>query len=97
MSSVTSTESKTKFTIFETILSSPGMNEKCKLVLQISRQHILLLGRLIDCGLFSENNSFTDDIIGALPKESLQEIKDLQEEILKKGNLTEFYQRIKSL
>ena len=96
MSSAPANENKSKSKIFETILSSPGMNEKCKLVLQVSRQQILLLGRLIECGLFSEI-VFNDDIIGALQKESLQEMQELQEEILKKGNLTEFYQRIKSL
>ena len=39
---------KEKSKIFETVLSSPGMNEKCKIVLMLSRQNILLLSRLIE-------------------------------------------------
>ena len=97
MNSATANEGKGKTKIFETILCSPGMNEKCKLVLQVTRQQILLVGRLIECGLFSQTNAFSDDIIGALPKDALEEMKELQEEILEKGNLTEFYERIKAL
>lgn len=48
MSSAAAIEKKEKFKIFETALSSPGMSEKCKIVLQLSRQNILLLGWLIE-------------------------------------------------
>jgi len=42
---MSSTINKEKLKIFETILSSPGMSEKCKITIQISRQQVLLLGR----------------------------------------------------
>lgn len=48
MSNVATAASREKLKIFETVLSSPGMNEKCKIVLTISRQNILVLGRLIE-------------------------------------------------
>jgi hypothetical protein len=88
---------KEKSKIFETVLSSPGMNEKCKINLLISRQNILLLGRLIEAGLLSEKNNLDDEIISALPKESKEEFKAIQEEILNKGNLTGFYEKLKLL
>ncbi len=89
--------SKEKSKIFETVLSSPGMNEKCKINLMISRQNILLLSRLIEAGLLTDKNNFDDEIISALPAESLEEFKGIHEEILKKGSLTEFYDRLKLL
>lgn len=97
MSTVATTESGAKRKILETVLSSPGMSEKCKIVLPLSRQNILLLARLIEAGLLAENGGFDDEILVALPKETVDELKSVQEDILKKGNLTDFYQRLKSL
>ena len=88
---------KEKSKIFETILSSPGMNEKCKIVLMLSRQNILLLSRLIESGLLTDEQAFDDEIIAALPKESVEEFKAIHEEILRKSDLTGFYERLKSL
>ena len=88
---------KEKSKIFETVLSSPGMNEKCKIVLMLSRQNILLLTRLIESGLLTNEQAYSDEIIAALPKESVEEFKTIPEEILRKSDLTEFYQRLKLL
>jgi hypothetical protein len=89
--------SKEKSKIFETVLSSPGMNETCKIVLILSRQNILLLSRLIETGLLTDQQNFKDEIIAVLQKESLEEFKTIHEEILRKGDLTEFYENLKSL
>ena len=97
MSNVATIEKKEKSKIFETVLSSPGMTEKCKVVLMLSRQNILLLSRLIEAGLLTEKQKFDDEIISALPKESFEEFKTIHQEILKKGDLTEFYERLKFL
>ena len=97
MSSAAANEKKEKSKIFETVLSSPGMSENCKIVLQLSRQNILLLGRLIEKGLLTEGQRLDDEIINAFPKESIDEFKWIHEEILKKSNLTEFYEKLKSL
>ncbi len=94
MSSVVNKE-KTK--IFETILSSPGMSDKCKVVLHLSRQNVLLLSRLIEAGLLTKDQSFEDEILKALPKESLDEFRAIHEEILKNAGLTEFYEKLRSL
>jgi len=89
--------SKEKSRIFETVLSSPGMNQKCKINLVMSRQNILLLTRLIEAGLLTDQQEIDDEIINALPKESLEEFRTVHEEILRKSNLTEFYEKLKSL
>ena len=89
MSNVT-TASKEKSKVFQTILSSPGMNKKCKVNLTLSRQNILQLSRLIEAGLLTDKNPFNDEIIAALPEGSLTEFKTIHEEILKKVELTDF-------
>jgi len=94
MSSV-STANKEKTMIFETVLSSPGMNEKCKINLAMSRRNILLLCRLIEAGIMAGKNNSDDEIISAFPKESLEEIKLIQADILAKGGLAEFYEKLK--
>ena len=88
MSNVVNTN---KLKIYETVLSSPGMNEKCKVNLMISRQNILLLSRLIENGL-TLNKESPDDIINLLPKESLEEFQSVVPELLRKGGLTELHE-----
>lgn len=73
------------------------MAEKCKINLTLSRQNILLLTRLIEAGLLSDKNSLDDEIIAALKEGSLEEFKTIHEEILRKGELTDFYQCLKTL
>ena len=97
MSNVQANGSKEKSKIFQTVLSSPGMAEKCKINLMISRQNILLLGRLIEAGLLSDKSHFDDEILAALPDDSLEQFKNIHEEILRKGELTDFYDRLKLL
>lgn len=94
---MSSVVNKEKAKIFETILSSPGMTEKCKIVLHISRQNIILLGRLLETGLLTSKNESTDEIISALPKEVIEELREVYIEILKKADLTEFYEKLKSI
>ena len=88
---------KEKLKIFETILSSPGMTEKCKIVLQVSRQNVLLLSRLIEAGLLTKEQPYEDAIISSLPKDSGEEFRVIHEEILRKADLTDFYEKLKSL
>jgi hypothetical protein len=84
--------------MFETILSSPGMNEKCKVVLQLSRQSIVLLSRLVETGLEKNVNSENEDeILQFLPTSVREELQGVVQEALKKGALEDFYSRITSL
>ena len=45
----------------------------------------------------ADNPAYKDEIMAALSTESLDEFKTIHAEILTKGNLTDFYQRLKLL
>lgn len=83
--------------IFETILSSPGMQEPCKIVLNPSRQTILVLARLIENGMINGGEKEKDEMISFLPQTSLDDLKSISEELLKKGGLVDFYEHLKQL
>ena len=97
MSNVVASSKREKSKVFDMVLSSPGMSENCKIVLNMSRQNVLLLGRLIEAGILSTNGNSDDEILSALPEESVGQFKVIHEEILKKSGLTDFYEKLKSL
>lgn len=86
-----------KLKIYETVLSSPGMGEKCKIILQLSRQNILLLSRIIELGLEADKKEMNGDILMLLTEDDLEEFRKVVEEILAKGGLTDFYEKLKLL
>jgi len=83
--------------IFETVLSSPGMKETCKIALSPSRQAILLLCRLIEQGTQGRVGEGGDEILSFMPEESLSELNGVVQELLSKSGLADFYQRLKLL
>jgi len=83
--------------IFEAILSSPGMQQTCKIVLNPTRQTILVLARLIENGLEKEGVNKKDEMISFLSEEHLNDLRSISEELLKKGGLVDFYQHLKQL
>lgn len=87
---------KEKAKLFETVFSSPGMSDYCKISLKISRQNILLLGRLIETGIINPQSRLGDEIFSSLSEKSTEEFKTIHEEILKKSELTEFYEKLKT-
>ena len=97
MSTVSGAGKKEKSKVFEMILCSPGMAESCKIGFKITRQNVLILGRLIEAGILNSKNPFEDDILGSLPEESVGEFKVIHEEILKKAGLGDFYEKLKTL
>lgn len=97
MSNVTSGGERPRAAVFETLLSSPGMGEKSKISLQLSRQNMIVLVHLLEAGILWCNQEASDAIMTAVPAGTLEEISNLQQEILQKGGLTEFYQKLKLL
>jgi hypothetical protein len=83
--------------IFETILCSPGMQENCKIVLNPSRQIILALAKLIESGTENREGKEREEIISFLPEDSMNDLKLIAEELLKKSGLVEFYEHIRQL
>jgi len=82
--------------IYDTVLSSPGMTDSVKFDLRMSRKNVLLVSRLIENGLTSEENK-KDDLFKELPKETIDELQTHVAEMLKKAGLNEFYEKLKSL
>jgi hypothetical protein len=97
MKSEVMTMENEKLKIYETVLSSPGMSEKCKIILHLSRQNILLLSRIIELGLEADKKQMNGDILMLLTEEGIEEFRKVLAEILSKGGLTEFYEKLKSL
>ena len=83
--------------VFETVLSSPGISEKCKIGISVSRQTIVLLALITEAGLDSRNKPMIEELTGLLPAASLEEVRLVIKELLEKGGLVEFYNRLKQL
>jgi hypothetical protein len=97
MSSAENEKTNERARVFETVLSSPGMNETCKIVLSPSRQTILLLSRMIEQGMEAREGEKADELLSFLSQESVNELKGMMEEMLKKSGLVDFYARLKML
>ena len=97
MSSSASEKGLDRGKVFETVLSSPGMGETCKILLNPSRQTVVLLCRLIEQGLENAEGKHGDEMLSFLPSEAVQEVKVILEEMLRKSGLVDFYTRLKSL
>lgn len=91
-----SSVAKEKLKIYQAVISSPGMVERCKIGIHLSRQTIFILCRIIESGLKSEKEG-DNDLLGLLSKEAQEELQTVVPEFLKKSNLTEFYEKLKSL
>ncbi len=83
--------------VYDTILSIPGMNDEVKVNFRISRKNLLLLTKVIEKGL---NGKETDDksvsILETVPKETLQELGEIAEQLLNKAGLTAMNEKLKS-
>ncbi|RYD98992.1 MAG: hypothetical protein EOP54_05680 [Sphingobacteriales bacterium] len=75
--------------VFDTILSTPGMNEGVRIDIKITRKNVLLLHRIMECGLLNEKGS-----AAGITEESLQELKMLGDELLGRAGLTELREKL---
>ena len=83
-------------TVYETLLCSPGMIEAVKIDLKISRKTILLLSGLIESGVESKETT-ASGLIGLIPEEDREELKNFGDECLKRVGLKELSEKIKTL
>jgi hypothetical protein len=81
--------------VFDTILSTPGMNEMVKIDLKISRKNVLLLHHVIERGMTVEND--VSGVLGSMSKEGLIELKNVAEECLQKAGIVELNQKLTTL
>ncbi|MFC4478689.1 hypothetical protein [Flavobacterium chungangensis] len=82
--------------VFDTIMSSPGMNEMVRMDLKISRKNVLLLHHAIGRGI-AENGGSLSALLQSTSKENAQELKQLSEECLQRAGLTELNQKLSEL
>lgn len=84
--------------VYETVLSTPGMNDTVKIALIIPRKNVLLLSKIIERGLCVKS---TDDklhnVLDMIPEENLQELLLIASELLEKAGLTLMNQKLQSL
>jgi hypothetical protein len=82
--------------VFETVLSIPGMNDNVKIQLSIPRKNVLLLSKVIERGLAGKDVIVDDNILGITPKETLEELSAISDELLKKAGLIEMNEKLKT-
>ncbi|SEM77010.1 hypothetical protein SAMN05216436_107132 [bacterium A37T11] len=81
--------------VFDTVLSTPGMSEVVKIDLKISRKNVLLLNEIIKRGLSGGDD--TTRQLANVPKEDLQDLTNLSNEILQKAMSVELSEKLNSL
>jgi len=83
--------------VFDTVLSSPGMNEMVKIDLKMSRKHVLLLSNVIQRGLTGKGDDEAGGLLANVPKEIFAELSKISEDCLQKAGLSELSEKLKSL
>lgn len=83
--------------VFDTILSTPGMNEIVKIDLKISRKNVLLLNHVIERGLSTKEDNKSLSLLGSVSEESLLELKTVADECLQKAGLIELREKLHTL
>lgn len=82
--------------VFDTILSSPGMNDAVKIDLRISRKNVLLLTHFIEHGL-NEKDGGGGLLFASASSEAKEELKILADDILQRAGLSELSKKLKAL
>jgi hypothetical protein len=82
--------------VYETLLTSPGMNEAVKITLNVPRRNALLLAKVIESGLNMKDDGQAG-LLSVVTKESLFELSNISSDLLQKAGLTEMYEKLNSL
>jgi hypothetical protein len=81
--------------LYETLLSSPGMSEKVKLSITITRKNALILCNLIDQGITGGNEG--NKLFAASGMDAVEMLQAISLDILSKSGLSELNERLKVL
>ncbi|MFT4155186.1 hypothetical protein [Parafilimonas sp.] len=81
--------------IYETLLTSPGMNDTVKIDLRMPRKNALLLTRVIELGLLAKDSE--GGFLQTAGKDAIAELNNLTDSILEKAGLTEMYSKLNEL
>lgn len=84
--------------VYETILSTPGMNDIIKIDLKISRRNVLLLNSVIERGLITkEAGKQATNILDIVPEETIHELSSVSVDFLQRAGLTELSEKLNGL
>ena len=83
--------------VYDTILSSPGMNETVKIDMRISRKNVLLLNSVIKRGLSAKDDDKSANLLESIPKETLEELNTFADDCLSKAGLNELSEKLNAL
>ena len=83
--------------VYETLLSSPGMNDAVKVTLSIPRKNVLLLSKVIELGLSMKDDASKGGLLTAVTSEALEELNSVTGDLLRKAGLIEMYDKLNSL
>jgi hypothetical protein len=83
--------------VYDTIMSIPGMNDQIKIDLKISRRNVLLLTQAIKRALSVPGVEVNPDLIEIASNESKEELLALSADCLQKSGLVELNERLAKL
>jgi len=83
--------------VYETLLSSPGMNDVIKISFSASRKQVLLLSKIIELGLSVKAEGSQTGIVGVIETAAVEELQGLSGDLLKKAGLTEMNDKLNGL
>ena len=83
--------------VYETLLSLPGMNEAVKISLNVSRKQVLVLSKVLELGFSAKSENVNSGLLSAVDAGTMEELRGLSEEILKKAGLTETSEKLNAL
>lgn len=83
--------------VFDTVLSSPGINEAVRIDMRISRKAVLLLHQIMEAGLNGKEIQEGIPISGFLSAETQEELKTLGSDFLQKAGLVEMSEKLRQL
>jgi len=82
---------------YEAMLSFPGMNQKIKMGMKISRTNVLLLALIIEHGLMTENGERLIEVLGVVSEDTRKELIELSAELLNKADLVDLHSKLNTL
>lgn len=83
--------------VYETLLSSPGMEDVVKIALSIPRKQVLLLSKVIEFGLSVKDEKGAGGILSIADAETIKALRDIAADVLVKGNLSVMNEKLSSL
>jgi hypothetical protein len=83
--------------VYETLLSSPGMNDVVKLDLRVPRKQVLLLAKIMEKGLQVKENEALDGLLRAAGDGTKESLEQIGAELLAKAGLSEMSNKLQTL